>query len=70
MKNNKGVNINVGNVPCVYYYREEDLFGLNLTFNVGFFLHLLLICMCQLKFCEKQDEVRYNAGYLFFFGDY
>ena len=36
----------------------------NPTWYVGYFLHLLLIFMCQFKCCEKQDYITYNVGYL------
>ena len=38
----------------------------NITLNVQYFAQLLLISMCQMKCCEKQDGLTYDIGYLYF----
>ena len=44
-----------------------ELFSsVNITLNASYLLHILLICMCQFKFRENQDELKYNVGYLLF----
>ena len=41
-----------------------------LTLNVGYLLHLLLICICQLKCHKKQEELTYSFGYSTFINGY
>ena len=35
------------------------------TFNL-YIIYLLLICISELKCCEKQNDIAYNVGYLSF----
>ena len=37
-----------------------------IEFNVGYFFRLLIICIIQIKGCEKQDELTNNVSYLSF----
>ena len=37
-----------------------------IKFNVGYFFRLLIICIIQIKGCEKQDELTNNVSYLSF----
>ena len=53
MRKNKCSNINVGNIPCNIFYGEAVFPSGNLTLNVGYLFHILLVFMCQLKLVEK-----------------
>ena len=57
-------------IYLVYYFIVKWCFiSGNLALNVGYFFHRLLICIIELKCCEKQDEMTYKIGYLYFIGE-
>ena len=41
-----------------------------ITINSGYLFHLVLICMRQLKYGEKYDELTYDSEYLSFIDEY
>ena len=53
-----------------YFIMKRCFTNRNMALNVGYPLHLVLICMYQLNCIEKQNELTYNFGYLSFINEY
>ena len=51
--NNKDANKNVGNISCKIFVENWCFHSENIPLNVGYFFHLLIICISELKCCEK-----------------
>ena len=50
-------------MSLVNYFIERQFFPIvKLAYNVGYFSHFLLICISELKCCEKHDKITYNFG--------
>ena len=59
LRNEKGANIYVGKIQK--FNMKWCFTSGKLALNVVYFLHLLLICICLLRFHQKQDELTYNV---------
>ena len=52
-----------------YYIVNHCFPSGNITLNVVHFFQIFIMCMFQLKCCEKQDELTHNVVYLSFIGE-
>ena len=64
MKNDKGANINVGNIPCQLLYPKMVFSKWKDKINLSYYFHILLICMNQFKCHVKENPLKCNVGYL------
>ena len=69
-ENNKSAKINDSNIPRNIFYRKAVfLIGMP-KLNVGYFFHIILILTCQLKFIDKNGDMKQNVGYVYFIEEY